>query len=473
MAVKDYAPWRRVAEKSPRHFLRLLRRSLARNKAIPQEVLNSLALTVIQTHPSSRVLRFLPRLVQTVAAERGLQSAWNLVASLEVALHHRKPTIGLYDNAAHYIGGAQKYGCTIASALQDDFDITLIANRPVARSQLENWYGLDLSRCRVKVIPIPYFEKKDRLRELIDAGEVDTSQENPFHLISLESGHYDLFINNCMLEMVYPLANVSIFITHFPERGKSRFFYVKKYSQIVANSLYTARWIRQKWDLNPHQHLYPPVDMEAPFVPQEKENIILSVSRFDPGGNKQQLKMIEVFQHISRDQPEKLKGWRLAVVGGSIRDNPYLGKINGHLSRNPSSAIELRTNLPASDLKSLYQKAKIFWHFCGLGQTDPAKVEHFGMTVAEAMQNGCVPIAFRGGGQMEIVEDTVSGFLFSTEKELAEKTLDLIGRPGFLGEIGKQALERGKRFRRGVFVDAVQAYVRDLVRAGFSVSFES
>ncbi len=416
---------------------------------------------------SSRVLRFLPRLVNTVAVDQGLQSAWNMLSFLELALHHRKPSVGLYDNALHYIGGAQKYGCTMASALQDDFDLTLIANRPIARSQLENWYGLDLSRCGIKIVPIPYFDNKNRSSDLIDAGEVDTAQENPFHLISLESGNYDVFINNCMLEMVYPLANVSIFITHFPERKKSLFFYVHLYTQIVANSLYTVQWIRQRWNLEPHQHLYPPVDMEAPRVPEDKENVILSVSRFDPGGNKQQLKMIELFQRISRDHPGIMKGWKLTVAGGSIGDNPYLEKINIFLAQNPSSRIDLRTNLTASEIKTLYQRAKIFWHFCGLGQTDPAKVEHFGMTVAEAMQNGCVPIVFRGGGQTEIVEDTVSGFLFSTETQLSETTLELMARPELLQEMGQKAFERGKRFRREIFVDAVKRYFRDLVRSKF------
>ena len=74
----------------------------------------------------------------------------------------------------------------------------------------------------------------------------------------------------------------------FPEREKYRFFYVDQYTSVVYNSLYTARWIQEKWNLIPHKHIYPPVDMASSYDSEKKENLILSVSRFDLGGNKQQ-----------------------------------------------------------------------------------------------------------------------------------------------------------------------------------------
>jgi hypothetical protein len=147
--------------------------------------------------------------IELVRQTRGLQSAVNVLSRLEVALGFRKPSLGLYDNALHFIGGAQKYGCTLAHTLQDDFEVTLIANSEVTREQLESWYGLDLARCRIKVVQIPYFEEREKQRGVFDAGLVELRKDNPFHAISLESGKYDVFVNNCMLEMVYPLAPIS------------------------------------------------------------------------------------------------------------------------------------------------------------------------------------------------------------------------------------------------------------------------
>jgi glycosyltransferase involved in cell wall biosynthesis len=435
---------------------------------LPQDEINAFVLAWLRDHPSIDISKVLARLTAEVARFKSVQSAWNLLGFLEVALGLRRPTVGIYDHAFHFIGGAQKYGATIAQTLQDDFDITLLANKPVARADLESWYGLDVSRCRLKILPLPFFEEKGRHPQVIDPGQVDTSGENPFHAVSRESGNYDIFINNGMLEMVYPAANTSLFVCHFPERERSRFFYVGRYTQIVHNSLYTARWIKKRWGLHPHKHIYPPVDMEPAAFPLEKDNIILSVSRFDIGGNKQQLDMIKAFQDLKKSEPLTMDGWKLVLVGGSPGKNPYLDGIQEHLRRTDASSIELKVNISATEVKAAYGRAKLFWHFCGLGQTDPAKVEHFGMTVAEAMQNGCVPVVFRGGGQTEIVEEGTSGFLFSSPPELIEKTRSLLADPVRLEEISARAHERGRTFRREVFAETVRDYFRSILERRFS-----
>ena len=99
--------------------------------------------------------------IEGIRQQRGLQPAFNVLNRLEVALGFRRPTLGLYDNAMHFIGGAQKYGCTLAQALQETFDITLLVDAEVTIAQLESWYGLDLSRCRIKVVRLPYFEERE------------------------------------------------------------------------------------------------------------------------------------------------------------------------------------------------------------------------------------------------------------------------------------------------------------------------
>jgi len=465
----DEPKLRQVAGTSSRDFSRLIRRFLEEKKKLSQDTVNSLVLSWLRSRPAAETSKRLPKLMDDLARSKGIQSAWNLLYFLEVALRLRRARVGIYDHAFHYIGGAQKYGSTIAQTLQDDFEVTLLANKPVILADLQAWYGLDLSRCRLKVVPLPFFEEKGRHPQIVDAGEVDTCKdENPFHPVSRESGNYDIFINNGMLEMVYPLANTSLFICHFPERNRSRYFYVRRYTEIVHNSLYTARWIEKRWNLTPHKHIYPPVDMEPAEFPLKKEDIIISVSRFDEGGNKQQLDMIRVFEDLARSRPREMAGWKLVLVGGSLPYNPYLERIQAHLRGSPAAEIELKVNVAAAELKSEYERAKIFWHFCGLGQTDPAKVEHFGMTVAEAMQNGCVPVAFRGGGQTEIVEDNLSGFLFSSEKELTEKTLGLLGNPVRLEEMSGRAHQRGRGFRREVFSGVVRDYFQGLLVSRFS-----
>ncbi len=123
----------------------------------------------------------------------------------------------------------------------------------------------------------------------------------------------------------------------------------------------------------------------------------------------------------------------------------------------------MKLNVPVEELRSVYRSAKIFWHFCGLNQKDPAKVEHFGMNIVEAMQNECVPIVFNGGGQTEIVEEGISGYLFVDEMDLINKTLELMKNPDRLLQLRKSVYERGKQFYKDIFIEKVQAHFKRLL----------
>jgi glycosyltransferase involved in cell wall biosynthesis len=401
---------------------------------------------------------------QRIADRRGSQFAFNLLQRLEVAFSVRRPTLAIYDHTLHLIGGAQKYGCTIAHALQDAFDVTIISNKPVRRDDLSGWYQLDLSRCRLQVIPLPFYEAQG-LEHLDPAAITSRRMANPFHAVSRESGRYDFFINNSMVEMVYPLAGTSIYICHFPERRPDSYFYVDRYRHLVFNSLYTARWIRAKWQLQPGIHLYPPVDMDGPVDLSAKEDIILSAARFDPGGNKQQRRMLKLFRELLAARPRLLQGWKLVLAGGSPMDNPYLQQIRQDIAGLPPGLVELHVNISAGELRNLYRRARIFWHLCGLDREDPELVEHFGMTTVEAMQNGCVPVVFAGGGLVEIVEADASGMLFSSRAELARQTLQLIREPGRVRALAEAATRRGAVFSRSVFESRVRVIFRELLDA--------
>lgn len=399
--------------------------------------------------------------LEAVARQSGPQAAYNLLLRGEVASGWRRPSVAIYDHSLHLIGGGQKYGCTMAKALQDDFDITLLANRPVSLDTLMEWYGLDLSRCSVKIVPLDRFGQTERNQ--IDPGLVSARTDNPFEAVSRESGNYDMFVNASMLEMVYPLSNVSLFVCHFPERSKGAYFYVHHYEHLIYNSLYGAEWISKKWHISPSHHLYPPVDMEpVDSISPPKDKIILSVARFETGGSKQQAEMIDAFQGLRTRFENDLEGWKLILCGGSSASNPYLEKLQQTLHAQSGVPVELKINVPLSELKQLYSRSAIFWHLCGLGQTNPAHVEHFGMSTVEAMQNGCVPIVFDGGGQREIVEHGSSGYRFASTRELSDRTVKVIRDQNLRDRLSRAAHERSKLFSESVFTANVRQLFKHL-----------
>jgi hypothetical protein len=170
--------------------------------------------------------------IEQIKSKSGVQAAYNALLRTQAALGVRKPTLAIYDHTGHIIGGGQKYGFTVAHALQDMFDITLILNKKITHQDILDWYHLDLLACAIKIIEIPFFDRFNSIH--LDPVQVNKRTGNPFHIISKESGNYDFFINNSMNEKVYPLANVSADILPIGSSKNGNFHLI---------STFTHRWI--------------------------------------------------------------------------------------------------------------------------------------------------------------------------------------------------------------------------------------
>jgi O-antigen biosynthesis protein len=401
---------------------------------------------LLQLQTSETVRTVLPEICKRLEPLYGSRVVDQLLARLQVILGYRKPSIAIYDHALHFIGGGQRYLATLASVLQDQFDITFIGNKPVTTADMEAWYGLDLSRCQVKTVPLLFYEQRGG--QHIDPAWVTDDMDNPFEAIAAESKKYDIFINANQLTKVTPLSPISLFFCHFPDTRRESYFAVDCYTFIIANSYYTIKWLKKHWRLNPHFLISPPVEMEAPKVP--KERIILSVGRFEVGGVKKQVEIVQAFCRLCAIYRKNMQGWKLVVVGGSTPGNPYLKQVQKLVNKS-SAPIELKVNAPLDELQLLYAKSSIFWHLCGFEEYSPERFEHFGMVTVEAMQNSCAPIVFNGGGQQEIIEHGKSGFLINTIDELCQQTHWLVTSDDLLKYIQAGAYKRSQVFNRGSF----------------------
>ena len=137
-------------------------------------------------------------------------------------------------------------------------------------------------------------------------------------------------------------------------------------------------------------------------------------------------------------------------MGGSTPGNAYLETLREAVSSS-NCPIELRENAAVSEKKDYYRRASIFWHACGLDETKPERVEHFGMTTVESMQNYCVPIVIDGGGQREIVEQDKSGFRFSNLDELMAFSFTVMNDAELCVRMANSAYERSHLFSQQVF----------------------
>ncbi len=402
-----------------------------------------------ETHETSTVEKVLDDLREPLGQWFGQVGSYKFFSHLEVVLGLRPVRVGIYDHAGHFPGGGQRYVAEMASVMQDRYEVTYIFNNEVSLEQYKEWFDLDLSRCSTKILTIPFFVERDRF--MIDEGMVLLEDNNVFDLVARESLEYDIFINSNMLGKVNPLSPVSVFVCHFPDLKRSHFFHVDKYTHLLINGDYTGKWVRKRWKLDPTLKIYPPVHMyDSRSSPDNKEHLILSVSRFEIAGSKKQLEMVKAFDQLCSEHPDHTRGWKMVLVGGSVPDNPYLDKVREAIARTECD-IEVLTNIPVEGIRDLYRRATIFWHACGLDENRPERVEHFGMTTVEAMQNYCVPIVIDGGGQREIVQHEQSGFRFDSLEELQRYTLRLLKDDDERRRLAERAYERSHSFNRDVF----------------------
>jgi glycosyltransferase involved in cell wall biosynthesis len=202
--------------------------------------------------------------------------------------------------------------------------------------------------------------------------------------------------------------------------------------------------------------LYPPIDVES-FKPGKKENLILSVARFDsPSHAKRQDVLIEAFTKLHQVNQD----YKLVLAGGVMGEGgeSYLNSLKKQANGLPVSFV---VNSDFGQLKKLYAKAKIFWHAAGYGideRLEPEKVEHFGMTTVEAMAAGVVPVVIDKGGQREIITGD-TGYLCESVDEIVASTLSLLNSPEKLRLMSENTIKRSSEFSSDRFNKEVREII--------------
>lgn len=221
--------------------------------------------------------------------------------------------------------------------------------------------------------------------------------------------------------------------------NKMKLFRINK---IVCNSSFTKKIIDQEYGVESIV-IYPPVDVEK-IVPKRKRDLIIYVGRFSQLTQvKRQDILLDAFKKLSKDYPE----WELVLAGASdVGRTEYVDEL---IKKAQGFKISILENPPFSEIKNLLGEAKIYWSAAGFGANevkDPEKVEHFGITVVEAMAAGAVPLIFSAGGHKEIFENGVSGFLWEKTSQLLNLTKKLIKDSKELRNVSLKAKERSTSF---------------------------
>jgi L-malate glycosyltransferase len=189
----------------------------------------------------------------------------------------------------------------------------------------------------------------------------------------------------------------------------------------------------------------------------------VSVGRFSlTGHRKNHPLMLQTFADLVEARQQ---GWRYRCLG-SLSDSPtdreYFESVQRMATEGGADVIG---NVQRELLVTEYEEAKVFWHAAGYGEDEmehPAGAEHFGIATVEAMAAGCVPVVINKGGQPEIVQHGVNGFLWDTPEELADYTRRLVSDDQLRLRMSAAARERARFFDREQFVQRFRSLSLDV-----------
>lgn len=273
---------------------------------------------------------------------------------------------------------------------------------------------------------------------------------------------YDIcfWVSDGSIPLLHARKNILHFQVPFHDvKGKSLMNKMKfiRINTVVCNSEFTKSVIDREYGIK-STVIYPPVDTEN-IKPKRKENLILFVGRFSElKQNKGQDILVNTFKKMCA---KGLVGWKLILAGGTeIGTGNALTNLEKLIKGYPAEIIK---SPDYKQLKELYGKARIFWSASGFGENEeknPEKVEHFGITVVEAMAGGAVPVICASGGHKEIVNDGINGFLWNNTSKLIKITDQLINDPDKIRRISKEAIKKSKSYDNIVFKEKVFSLIK-------------
>lgn len=324
----------------------------------------------------------------------------------------------IYNPYLDTMGGGERYTLSFAKVLSDNgWDVDVEWKDPDIKKLLESRFGMNLNDIRV----VPDIKRGDGydLCFWVSDGSIPTLKSRKNFL------HFQV-----------PFHNVG---------GNSLLNKMKLFriDNILCNSSFTKKVVDREYGVE-SSVLYPPVSV-TDFKSKRKENLIIYVGRFSKlKQSKRQDVLIKTFKKLTTNG---INDWKLILAGGSeLGVGNYIEELKKMAEENN---IEIIESPDYKTLKDLYGRSRIFWSASGYGEDEekfPEKVEHFGMTVVEAMAAGAVPVIYNAGGHKEIVKDGVNGFLWKNITELISKTKKIISEKGVYTNLSREARKDSQNF---------------------------
>jgi len=360
-------------------------------------------------------------------------------------------------------GGGERYILSAARALSRDYRIVLCSEELFSRARV---------LFTLKALGIPEFEF-----------DISPSFEE-VRSLSRDIA-VSIVMGNEIVPPIPPVADVNIFHLQFPfpwrNVGSWSFQRLELYNSIVVNSDFTAQWTKRRLDeagiknapliaiLNPPVRTLTP-QRAAAKSPRGKLHLV-TVGRFFVGGHS---KRHDIFLQIVKAAREKNDVEITATIIGGVHPEDSARDLYATIRAEAEAmgGVDVIVDAATEEMAAVLARADIYVHSTGYGvlaEVSPESMEHFGMSIIEALQAGCIPVVVGVGGPREIVEKSKCGFMFSSIEEAAHLIRRLAD-----ARVRRQALDaRDTAWIEGLLEPAFDRNLRHMVTALVSDSARS
>jgi O-antigen biosynthesis protein len=358
-----------------------------------------------------------PMFVQETAAH-------NVTSVSKAEVGPAKPSAMIYTPYPLTPGGGEKYILTIAQALSDTHEVSVVCSNIYSQLRLHQLgFALNLDLTNVAVVA----HSPTLLSRRWDVAFVlGNSIAPPFSI----DARRQFYICQFPFDLAR-LAGTDIPLAH-------EFQYVC-YSQFVKNNL------RRHSSLHDEVIVVLPPVVESFRGNKRKSNVILSVGRFFIGDHcKNQHLLIEAFRRLSKTK--KYCDWKLILAGSTKPEPAHREYFRRCADAAAGLNVQILADVSHEALVELYADATVYWHGAGIGvdnEIAPQNLEHFGISPLEAVSAGCqVYVANSGGPAENAKSGTPNMQLFGSIADLETLMMQRSGSSVPSAESHRYILER-------------------------------
>jgi glycosyltransferase involved in cell wall biosynthesis len=289
---------------------------------------------------------------------------------------------------------------------------------------------------------------------------------------------YEVFfhIGNYKAPWIVNPAKFGIYMCQFPfdlgqKLSDEELARLNTYHQVWMNSQYSLKYFtkflmpsvpsNKLTQLPVALVMYPPVLIRPPEryarIPESERKHILMIGRiFMDRQSKGHDVGIQVFRYL-RYYKLIADDVKLIIIGAIVPDLGGPQWAEELKKMGEGLPIDFHYNASPEDIEEAMKVSSIFWHMTGIKtyeKVDPASIEHFGMSVVEAMSAGLIPVVLNTGGTVEIV-DASCGFRGMEGLDFMNHTSAIFKLSGeHRQELRRNAMNRAKLF-------SVERFTRD------------